>query len=676
MHQPAKIPFALKLLALFALSAFSNSPLRCMPLQETITVTPRQEPTSPGSILEILTPTEGVDFHPYVDKFISKVKNKWYASMPSAALQGEKGATTIRFGIHKDGGVYGISIEQSSGNDLLDQAAIKAIDDGSLQDPLPSAFKGTYILLRFKFFYNVRPPTTALTSSLSATPLDCNDELNQTPSAPPFDRLELLAFVSHAFDWAYANREICRRGIDFNPDSPFLETLRIYGVSPDLALAIGKMKPQTVATPSPDRARAYNSLTLALSDVREAQPAVADVDYKRALQFTDNSAALHLAYAAYLLIQKKNPEAESHARQSLAIWSEDAEAHLLLAFILSVENNDNKAVPEAREALRIAPRHKAALAELGFSLTRSGQYADAIPVLRDALPRVPELPLIRKCLGGCLVHTRDFDAAIKELTAFLAITSNDAEAHYFLGVALRETGKKDEAQTQFREATRIEPSNPLYAAMADTSAPVDAPASAPSSAAPKPEDGFQSDNIYTNTYFGFSYEFPRGWVVMDPERCRGIARFGGSILANGDPVLNDAVEVGARNAHPLLCLGKQTPKDIASGVNLIQIQAFDKRLIPDQNSGESFDKSLAVLLQHRFQSVSVIGSPSQFVVAGRTFWRLNVNIAVANEISHAAEIVKSEKDYILLFVFTTPDASKLEGLVATIQSLRFIDSPH
>jgi TonB family protein len=674
MHQPVKIPAALKILALFALSAFSSSSVASTPLQQTPTVTSPQESTSPGSNIEILTPTDGVDFHPYIDRLVSKVKTKWYASMPSSALQGEKGTTIVQFGIHKDGGVYGISLEESSGSDSLDQAAIMAINDAGPEDALPPAFKGAYILLRFKFSYNVRPAEPAF--ARSSTPLDCNAELNQPPSVPPFDRLELLAFISHAFDVAYVHREICRRGINFAPDSSFLETLRIYGVSPDFAQAIGKMKPQTVATPSPDRVRAYNSFTLAMSDVREKQPAVADVDYKRSLHYADDSAALHLAYAAYLLLRKQYPEAEAHARHSLAIWGENAEAHAVLAFVLAAEGNDNKAVSEAREALRIAPNHKAGLLALGFSLSRSGQYADAIPALREALSRNPEVSLIRKHLGGCLLHTRDFDAAIKELTAFLATTSNDAQAHYFLGVALRETGKKEEAQTQFREASRIEPANPLYAAMADTTASDVATVSAPNSVAPRPEDSFQSDNIYTNTYFGFSYEFPKGWVVMDPERGRGFARFGGSILANGDPVLNDAVEAGARNAHALLFLGKQATKDIASRANFIEIQALDKRFAPNDKSGEDFTKSLPGLFQYRFPALSVIGPPSQFAIAGRTFWRLNLDTSVQNERTHSAQVVTIEKGYLLLFIFVTPDATKLDDLVATMQSLRFTDSTH
>ena len=91
----------------------------------------------------------------------------------------------------------------------------------------------------------------------------------------------------------YAEKVICQRGIDFTPDAATLETFRIYNVQPALVATIGKVKPKTIDIPSPDRDRAYNSLTLALSDVRDGQPKAADVDSENALQLADSSASLH-----------------------------------------------------------------------------------------------------------------------------------------------------------------------------------------------------------------------------------------------------------------------------------------------------------------------------------------------------------------------------------------------
>jgi TonB family protein len=669
MSRPSNIRRAVSVLALMFTSGFASGAISRAQdrAPESTSSTARQATSASQSGVQILTPTDGVDFSLYVNTLVREVRNKWYASMPEAALKGEKGEAIVLFRILSNGEVKDVWFERNSGNDVLDQAAIQAVRNSSPFHPLPIAFKRPSIALRFIFYYNVRPPTV----TTDAAAADCDAVPNATQPEGPFDRLEMLAFVSHNFDVAYAEKIICQRGIDFTADAATLETLRIYGVQPALVTTIGKVKPKTINVPFPDRDRAYNSLTLALSDVREGQPKAADVDYKRALQLADSSATLHLSYAGYLLLQKQYPEAQAQARRSLEIWPNDAEAYVVLAAALATAGRDAEAVPEAREALRIDPDHKSALVMLGFGLARSGQYAQAIPILRKAIIRTPELPLIQKHLGGCLVHTGDFDSAITELTIFLKTNPNDAEAHYFLGVALRGKGNASDAAVQFREAKRIAPENPLYSAVADRSDSAETQLADSKLPGPRPEDGFLSGNIYTNTFFRFSYEFPKGWLDLGADNGKAMTRIGGSILANGDPVLADVTEAAARNMHSLLFVGKQTTKGISSSFNSIQISALDKRFAPDDKSGKEFATAMAAALQFRVQAVSVVGSPEPFDVGGRTFWKVKLDISMENRVAHSIEAVTIEKGYVLLFVFTSIDASKLNDLVGTMVSLRF-----
>ena len=669
MYPPPNIRRAVSVLALMFASAFASGAIshaQGHPPEVTSTAAPQATSASQNGV-QILTPTNGVDFSLYLNTLAKEVRNRWYASMPETALKGERGEAIVLFRILSNGEVKDVSLERNSGNDVLDQAAIQAVRNASPFHPLPIAFKGPLIGLRFIFYYNMRPET----GTTVAAPTDCDAASNATPAEAPFDRLEVLAFVSHNFDVTYAEKVICQRGIDFTPDAATLETFRIYNVPPPLVATIGKVKPKTISVPSPDRDRAYNSFTLALSDVREGQPKAADVDYKRALQLADSSAALHLSYADYLLLQKQYPEAEAQARRSLEIWPNDAEAYVVLAAALATAGRDAEAVPEAREALRIDPDHKSALVMLAFGLARSGQYAEAIPILRKAMIRTPELPLIRKHLGGCLVHTGDFDGAITELTTFLKTNPNDAEAHYFLGVAFREKGNASDAAVQFREAKRIAPENPLYSAVADRSDSAETQLADSKLTGPKPEDSFLSGNIYTNTFFGFSYEFPKGWLVLGADKGKAMARIGGSILANGDPVLADIAEVATTNMHSLLFVGKETTKGISSSFNSIQISALDKRFAPEDKSGKEFATAMAAALQHRVQALSVVGSPEPFDVGGRTFWKVKLDVSMENRVAHCVEAVTIEKGYVLLFVFTSIDASKLNDLAGTMVSLRF-----
>lgn len=665
MKHLSKTGVGVRLLALVAfVIVASASPTRAQePAAEKPPSAGVQSPSPTPGGMQILTSTAGVNFEPYMKQLHDQVNKTWSTSLPDAFSKGARGVATILFDINRDGSIGNLSLERSSGNDSLDQAAINAIRNSGPFAPLPLTFKGPHIALRTAFQYN-----------LTSLRPDCSGSTTGAPQAPPFDRLELLAFLAGQGRALYEMQAICQRGIDFTPDSSFLAALGIYGVSPDAVDAVKTFKPRGAGKPSPDRVSAYGLLDVALTDKHNKQLASANEDFVRALQLAPDSATLHLAYAKNLLLLKNYPEAEVQARQSLKLWPEDAEADVALALALGGQKRDSEATPEARQALQIFPDHKAALIELGFSLARSGEYKESIPILEQALSRTPELPLIRKHLGASMVHTGDFDAAIDQLTLFLNTNQSDAEAHYLLGVALRAKGKRDEALAEFREAARIEPSNPLYSAVAASDDSKETTSATPRPAGPQPDDSFFSDNIYTNTFFAFSYEFPRGWIVQKAEAGKALVRLGLSLLANNDPTMPDLAEAIASNAHQLLVVTKQTTKGISTESSIIQIQAMDARSAPDLKSGEDFLKLGTEFLTRTGLSYSVVAKPEQSTIAGRTFWRIALDFTVKGVISHAVETMTIEKGYVLLFVFASPDASKLDELLHTMQSLRFTDS--
>jgi TonB family protein len=112
-----------------------------------------------GSGLQLLTPTEGVDFRPFLDHLFLTVKRNWFTKMPEEAKSGSKGKVTVRFRILKDGTLadQSLSVDVSSGMRTLDDGAVAAIRTSTPFEHLPEAFKGPNIELRFVFFYNLPP---------------------------------------------------------------------------------------------------------------------------------------------------------------------------------------------------------------------------------------------------------------------------------------------------------------------------------------------------------------------------------------------------------------------------------------------------------------------------------------------------------------------------------------
>jgi TonB family protein len=108
-------------------------------------------------MLQMLTPTEGVDFNNYLAQVVARVKLNWYSVMPESVYLGEKGRVVLQFRIMRNGAVPDVEpqVMGSSGKEPLDRAAYSAIRTSSPFEPLPSAFSGDFIELRFIFLYNL-----------------------------------------------------------------------------------------------------------------------------------------------------------------------------------------------------------------------------------------------------------------------------------------------------------------------------------------------------------------------------------------------------------------------------------------------------------------------------------------------------------------------------------------
>ncbi len=110
-----------------------------------------------GGNVELLTPTEGVDFTNYLARVLASVKRNWYSVIPESARLGDKGRVILQFRILRDGDVPypEPQLLGTSGKEPLDRAALSSIRASSPFEPLPPAFSGPYIELRFMFLYNL-----------------------------------------------------------------------------------------------------------------------------------------------------------------------------------------------------------------------------------------------------------------------------------------------------------------------------------------------------------------------------------------------------------------------------------------------------------------------------------------------------------------------------------------
>ena len=110
-----------------------------------------------GGAVQMLTPDEGVDFNSYIARVLASVRRNWYSIMPESAKLGDRGRVILDFKIMRDGTVPMPDpiLRSTSTKEPLDRAAMSSIRASSPFEPLPSAFSGPYIELRFIFLYNL-----------------------------------------------------------------------------------------------------------------------------------------------------------------------------------------------------------------------------------------------------------------------------------------------------------------------------------------------------------------------------------------------------------------------------------------------------------------------------------------------------------------------------------------
>ena len=104
----------------------------------------------------ILSDTYGYDFGPYLNGVILRVRTNWYNLMPEIARNGQKGRVIVGFIIARSGELKDLRVLASSGNVVLDRAAIAAISSSDPLPALPTAFKGEQLVLELPFLYNLK----------------------------------------------------------------------------------------------------------------------------------------------------------------------------------------------------------------------------------------------------------------------------------------------------------------------------------------------------------------------------------------------------------------------------------------------------------------------------------------------------------------------------------------
>ena len=103
---------------------------------------------------EIQFDTKGVEFGPWVRRFVAQVKRNWL--IPYAAMS-MRGHVVITFNVHKNGALTDLAVVGPSAIDSFNNAAYGALAASNPTQPLPPEYPADKAFFTVTFFYNEPP---------------------------------------------------------------------------------------------------------------------------------------------------------------------------------------------------------------------------------------------------------------------------------------------------------------------------------------------------------------------------------------------------------------------------------------------------------------------------------------------------------------------------------------
>jgi TonB family protein len=99
--------------------------------------------------------TKGVEFGPWIRRFVAQVKRNWFVPYAAMSLRGH---VVLQFNVHKDGRITDLQIVQPSSVDAFNNAAFNALTSSNPTMPLPTEYPSDRAFFTVTFFYNETPP--------------------------------------------------------------------------------------------------------------------------------------------------------------------------------------------------------------------------------------------------------------------------------------------------------------------------------------------------------------------------------------------------------------------------------------------------------------------------------------------------------------------------------------
>ena len=201
------------------------------------------------------------------------------------------------------------------------------------------------------------------------------------------------------------------------------------------------------------KARPYVNLGNALMEIGKL--AEAEKAFKRSLVIDPEAQIAHSNLAGLLFRQGREEEAGVHYQEAVRLKPDFVAARVGFGTYLRKRGEYQAAVEQFRAALSVTPGNTTVNKNLGNALLRAGNPKEALQYLQKAADGAPRDKEILIDIGESLTLLGRLDEAVESYRSVLDQNWNEGQAHYHLGLLLKQKKLEKEALLHYREADRL-----------------------------------------------------------------------------------------------------------------------------------------------------------------------------------------------------------------------------
>ena len=190
-----------------------------------------------------------------------------------------------------------------------------------------------------------------------------------------------------------------------------------------------------------------------------AKDAIADL--KKALSIDNSNINAHIAIIELYMKEDRSDLAEKQCKEALTtVDSDNYQIRMLLSSIYDKQGKPEEAISVLKKTLENKPDDVLVHAQLSVLYLKEGKFDDAFNEAGTAskLATVQPLPpVVHLVKGVVLIQRKEYKSAVIQLTDAVKMLPTVSDSRYYLGIALMETGRKEQAITELRAAINLAP---------------------------------------------------------------------------------------------------------------------------------------------------------------------------------------------------------------------------